>query len=53
MAWMEPPREWKIFAVASAESIVPLYVAFSCLMIAWLCVAVGMRRQTEDSRLRD
>ena len=43
--WMEPPRDGRILAVASAESIVPLYVAFSCLMVAWLCVAVGMRRQ--------
>jgi hypothetical protein len=43
--WMDPPRDGKYLAVASAESIVPLYVAFSCLMIAWLCVAVGMRRK--------
>ena len=43
--WMEPPRDGRILAIASAESIVPLYVAFSCLMVAWLCVAVGMRRQ--------
>jgi len=42
--WMEPPRDGRILAIASAESIVPLYVAFSCLMVAWLCVAVGMRR---------
>jgi hypothetical protein len=45
MGWLEPPREWRIYAISSAESIVPLYVAFSCLMIAWLCVAAGMRRQ--------
>ena len=43
--WMDPPRDGRYLAVASAESIVPLYVAFSCLMIAWLCVAIGMRRQ--------
>jgi hypothetical protein len=43
--WMDPPRDGKFLAVASAESIVPLYVAFSCLMIAWLCVAMGMRRR--------
>ena len=29
----------------SAESIVPLYVSFSCLMLAWLLVAAGMRRK--------
>lgn len=43
--WLDPPRDGRYLAIASAESIVPLYVAFSCLMIAWLCVAVGMRRQ--------
>ena len=46
--WMEPPRDGRILAIASAESIVPLYVAFSCLMIAWLCVAFGMRRQINN-----
>ena len=44
--WLEPPRDGRFLAVASAESIVPLYVAFSCLMVAWLCVTVGMRRQS-------
>ena len=43
--WLDPPRDGKYLAVASAESIVPLYVAFSCLMIAWRCVAVGMWRR--------
>ena len=42
--WLEPPRDGRIMLISTAESIVPLYVAFSCLMLAWLCVAVGMRR---------
>jgi hypothetical protein len=42
--WLEPPRDGRIALIGTAESIVPLYVAFSCLMLAWLCVAVGMRR---------
>ena len=42
--WMDPPRNGTILAIGSAESIVPLYVSFSCLMLAWLCVAAGMRR---------
>ena len=46
--WMEPPRDGRFLAIASAESIVPLYVAFSCLMVAWLCVAVGMRRNVHS-----
>jgi len=28
------------------ESITPMFVAFGFLAAAWLCVAVGMRRQT-------
>jgi hypothetical protein len=44
--WLEPPRDGRILAIGAAESIVPLYVAFSCLMVAWLCVTVGMRRQS-------
>ena len=46
--WMEPPRDGRLLAIGSAESIVPLYVAFSCLMVAWLCVAVGMRRNATN-----
>ena len=44
--WLEPPRDGRIALVATAESIVPLYVSFSCLMLAWLLVAAGMRRRT-------
>ncbi len=44
--WLEPPRDGRILAISSAESIVPLYVSFSCLMLAWLLVAAGMRRKT-------
>jgi hypothetical protein len=42
--WMQPPHDARMTAIASAESIVPMFIAFSCLMVAWLCVAVGMRR---------
>lgn len=45
MMWRDPAPEARIIAISSAESIVPIYVSFSCLMIAWLCVAVGMRRR--------
>jgi hypothetical protein len=44
--WMEPPRDGRIIWIGTAESIVPLYVSFSCLMLAWLLVAAGMRRRT-------
>jgi len=28
-----------------AESLVPVFVTFACLTVAWLCVALGMRSQ--------
>jgi hypothetical protein len=34
----------RIMAIGVAESIVTLFVAFGCLTVAWLCVAMGMRR---------
>lgn len=43
--WLEPPRDMRIIWIGTAESIVPIYVAFSCLMLAWLLVAAGMRRK--------
>jgi hypothetical protein len=44
--WMaEAAVNWRIVAVGAAESLVPLTLAFGALTFAWLCVAVGMRRQ--------
>lgn len=40
----EPPLDTRIVAVGLAESMVPLFLGFACLTIAWLCVAVGFRR---------
>ena len=31
-------------AIGAAEALVTLFVAFGCLTVAWLCVALGMRR---------
>jgi hypothetical protein len=46
MIWTaETPVAPRILAVAVAESLVPLFVAFGSLTIAWLCAAVGLRRQ--------
>lgn len=42
----EAEVNWRITAVGAAESMVPLTLAFGALTFAWLCVAVGMRRQT-------
>jgi hypothetical protein len=33
-------------AVGFAEALVPVFVCFGCLTIAWLLVALGMRRQS-------
>ena len=38
------PVDWKIVAIGSAEALVPLFVAFGCLTVAWLCAAFGLRR---------
>jgi hypothetical protein len=38
--------DWKIVAVGSAEAMVPLTLAFGALTFAWLCVAIGMRRNS-------
>jgi len=27
-----------------AEAIIPTFIAFACLTVAWLCVAMGMRK---------
>ena len=44
--WMsEGAVDWRIVAVGTAESLVPLLLAFGCLTVAWLCVAAGFRRQ--------
>jgi hypothetical protein len=31
---------------SAAESLVPMFFGFGCLTIAWLCVALGLRRQS-------
>jgi hypothetical protein len=43
-AMNEPPPAPRMMALGVAESLVTLFVAFGCLTVAWLCVALGMRR---------
>jgi len=46
--WMaEAQVNWRTTAVGTAESMVPLTLAFGALTFAWLCVAVGMRRNQQ------
>jgi hypothetical protein len=35
---------FRLVAAGLGESIVPLFVAFGCLSVAWLCAAFGTRR---------
>ena len=38
------PLPWRSVAMGAAESFAPLGGAFGCLTIAWVLVAVGLRR---------
>jgi hypothetical protein len=35
----------RVSAIGLAESLVPVFSGFACLMAAWLCVAVGLWRR--------
>ena len=42
----EPTAEtYRLMAIGTSESLVPMFVGFACLTVAWLLVAVGMGRQ--------
>jgi hypothetical protein len=46
MIWdAETAIEFRRIAPGLAESLVPMIVAFGSLMVAWLCVTLGIRRQ--------
>jgi hypothetical protein len=36
---------YRVMAIGAAESLVPMFVGFVCLTVAWLLVAVGMGRE--------
>lgn len=36
---------YRRMAIGTAESLVPMFVGFACLTVAWLLVAAGMGRQ--------
>jgi hypothetical protein len=38
------PRTYSVMAIGFAEALVPVFVCFGCLTVAWLLVALGMRR---------
>ena len=39
------PIPFRTVALGAAEALVPLFLTFGCLTVAWLCVALGLRRQ--------
>jgi hypothetical protein len=39
-------KTYQVMAVGAAEALVPVFVGFGCLTVAWLLVAVGMGRRT-------
>jgi hypothetical protein len=52
--WMsEGAVDWRIAAIGSAESLVPLFLAFGSLTVAWLCVAIGFHRATVSHTVTD
>jgi len=45
VAEKELPTFDNISFIGAAESLVTLFFGFGCLMIAWLCVAIGLWRR--------
>jgi hypothetical protein len=41
----EPSADPEVVAVAAAEALVPMLVAFGALTVAWLCAAIGLKRE--------
>jgi hypothetical protein len=53
--WMREAtaKTYQTMAVGAAESLVPVFVGFACLTVAWLLVAVGMGRNSLHVADRD
>ena len=43
-------QSWRSISLGTSESFVPLFVAFGCLTVAWLLVALGQRRTAYEKR---
>jgi hypothetical protein len=44
MVWSQPPAPTTVLAVGTAEALVPMFVSFVALTVAWLCATVGLGR---------
>jgi hypothetical protein len=52
--WMaEGAIPWRIVTVGAAEALVTLLVAFGCLTVTWLCVAIGFQRLSRGNTATD
>ena len=40
------PVDVRLAAQGLAEAAIPAFVAFACLTVAWVCVALGMRKHS-------
>jgi hypothetical protein len=45
MSTSETPAFSRMAATGLAESLVPIFIGFGCLTVAWLCVALGVWRR--------
>jgi hypothetical protein len=41
----DQPQFTRVGAIGLSEAMVPVFVGFGCLAMAWLCVAVGLWRR--------
>src|SRR5262245_24913903 len=42
------PASYSAIATGASESLVPMFVGFGCLSVAWLLVALGLSRQRSE-----
>jgi hypothetical protein len=45
MGVSQAPAFQRVAWIGFAEALVPIFVGFGCLTVAWLCVAVGLWRR--------
>jgi hypothetical protein len=43
------PASYGRIALGASESLVPMFVGFACLSVAWLLVAIGMSRNPAEA----
>ncbi len=36
----------RLGALALSDALIPMFIAFACLTVAWLCVALGLTRHS-------